>query len=154
MTLQIQRRTACLWLGVSALAAPTVWAASPWVYTGFFSQTALGGYDPVAYFKLDKPVKGNAQFTHAYNGVQWQFAHAAHRDLFVSNPDAYAPQYGGYCAWAVAEGSTASGDPLFWKIVDGKLYLNYDAEVQKRWEKDIPGFIAKADKNWPSVLGR
>ena len=81
-------------------------------------------------------------------------ASAEHRDRFIAEPEAYAPQYGGYCAWAVAQGSTASGDPMFWKIVNRKLYLNYDAEVQKRWEQDIPGFIAKADRNWPSVLGR
>ncbi|WP_210731997.1 YHS domain-containing (seleno)protein [Hydrogenophaga sp. PAMC20947] len=154
MNPEIRRRTAWMLLGASAFVAPMAWAALPAVYTGFFSQTALGGYDPVAFFEMNKPVKGDAQFTHDYSGVHWRFVNAAHRELFAANPQAYAPQYGGYCAWAVAEGSTASGDPMFWKIIDGKLYLNYDAEVQKRWEKDIPGFIAKADKNWPSVLGR
>jgi YHS domain-containing protein len=150
----LRRRSALILLGAGALASQTAWAAEPAVYTGFFSNTALGGYDPVAYFDQKMAVKGRAEFSHEYKGAQWRFASAAHRDLFVAKPEAYAPQYGGYCAWAVADGSTASGDPLFWKVVDGKLYLNYDGDVQKRWEKDIPGFIVKANKNWPSVLGK
>lgn len=154
MTPHIRRRTLAVWLGAGAFATPLAWAASPPVYTGWFSRTALSGYDPVAYFEAGQPVKGDTRFTHEYKGATWQFANAAHRDRFIADPEAYAPQYGGYCAWAVAQGSTASGDPMFWKIVDGKLYLNYDAEVQKRWEQDIPGFINKANKNWPSVLGR
>ena len=154
MTPHIRRRTLAVWLGAGAFATPLAWAASPPVYTGWFSRTALNGYDPVAYFEAGQPVKGDTRFTHEYKGATWQFANAAHRDRFIADPEAYAPQYGGYCAWAVAQGSTASGDPMFWKIVDGKLYLNYDAEVQKRWEQDIPGFINKANKNWPSVLGR
>jgi YHS domain-containing protein len=150
----LRRRTALVLLGAGALASQAAWAAQAAVYTGFFSKTALGGYDPVAYFEQQMPAKGSTEVTHDYNGVQWRFASAAHRDLFAAKPEAYAPQYGGYCAWAVAEGYTASGDPMFWKVVGGKLYVNYDGEVQKRWEKDIPGFIAKADKNWPSVLGK
>ena len=154
MTPHIRRRTLAVWLGAGAFATPLAWAASPPVYTGWFSRTALNGYDPVAHFEAGQPVKGDTRFTHEYKGATWQFANAAHRDRFIADPEAYAPQYGGYCAWAVAQGSTASGDPMFWKIVDGKLYLNYDAAVQKRWEQDIPGFINKANKNWPSVLGR
>jgi hypothetical protein len=75
-------------------------------------------------------------------------------NAFKANPSAFAPQYGGYCAWAVSQNYTASGDPNFWKIVNGKLYLNYDKSVQATWEKDIPGYIAKADRNWPGVLGK
>ena len=154
MRTQIRRRTLAVWLGAGVLGAPVAWAASAPVYTGFFSNTALGGFDAVAYFTMNKPVKGDERFKHEYKGATWRFASAEHRDRFIAEPEAYAPQYGGYCAWAVAQGSTASGDPMFWKIVNGKLYLNYDAEVQARWEKDIPGFIAKGDRNWPSVLGR
>lgn len=150
----LRRRTALVMMASGLLASQLALAAEPAVYTGFFSKTALNGYDPVAYFEQHMPVKGSAEFTYEYLGVQWRFASAVHRDLFVASPASFAPQYGGYCAWAVAEGSTASGDPMFWKIVDGKLYLNYDRDVQKRWEKDIPGFIAKANKNWPSVLGK
>lgn len=71
---------------------------------------------------------------------------------FKTDPQAFAPQYGGYCAWAVAQGYTASSDPQAWRIVDGKLYLNYSEGVQKKWVRDIPGFIVKADTNWPKVL--
>jgi hypothetical protein len=124
------------------------------VYTGTFSNLAVGGYDAVAYFIEGKPVKGDRRFTLDHAGEQWHFASAENRDRFAAAPDRYAPQYGGYCAWAVSQGYTASGDPQQWKIVDDRLYLNYDAEVQKKWLKDIPGFIAKANQNWPAVLGK
>lgn len=123
------------------------------VYTGTFSSLAVGGYDAVAYFKVGRPVQGVAQFSTEYKGATWRFASKENLDAFRANPTAFAPQYGGYCSWAVAQGYTASGDPQVWKIVNGKLYLNYDTSVQAKWEKDIPGFITKADKNWPSVLG-
>lgn len=135
------------------VAAPALAADKP-VYTGFYSDVAVSGHDAVAYFTDHRPVKGDARFTYAYQGAKWQFASAANRDAFAADPARYAPQYGGYCAWAVAQGSTASADPALWKIVDGKLYLNYDADVQKKWERDIPGHIRKADKSWPSVLGK
>lgn len=129
-------------------------ARSPEIYTGLVSGTAVGGYDPVAYFTEGKPVAGNKDIAFAWQGVAWRFASDGNRDKFKENPQAYAPQYGGYCAYAVAEGSTVKGDPKVWKIVDGKLYLNYDSGVQKLWEKDIPGHIAKANRNWPGVLGK
>jgi YHS domain-containing protein len=124
------------------------------VYTGLFSSLAVGGYDTVAYFKVNRPVKGKAEFSMQYKGATWQFESAENLNAFRANPAAYAPQYGGYCAWAVSQNYTASGDPNFWKIVNGKLYLNYDRSVQETWEKDIPGYIAKADRNWPGVLGK
>jgi YHS domain-containing protein len=124
------------------------------VYTGLFSSLAVGGYDTVAYFKESKPIKGKAEFSTEYKGATWRFSSAANLTAFKANPTAFAPQYGGYCAWAVSQNYTASGDPNYWKIVNGKLYLNYDRSVQETWEKDIPGFIAKADKNWPGVLGK
>lgn len=112
---------------------------------------AIRGYDPVAYFTDGKPVKGKAEFTSEHEGAVWRFASAANRDAFAADPLRYAPQYGGYCAWAVSEGYTASTDPDAWKIVDDKLYLNYSRSVQRRWERDIPGRIAKADTNWPQI---
>lgn len=115
---------------------------------------AIRGYDPVAYFTDGAPVKGKGEFSHEWQGVTWKFASAENRDAFASDPEKYAPQYGGYCAWAVKKGTTASIDPQAWKIVDGKLYLNYSLDVQKQWEGDIPGNIAEADKNWPDVLAR
>ena len=129
-------------------------ARSPEIYTGILSATAVGGYDPVAYFTDGKPVEGKRDITHSWKGVTWRFASEKNRDAFKANPAAYAPQYGGYCAWAVSQGYTAKGDPKYWKIVGGKLYLNYDARVQRDWEKDIPGHIVKAEKNWPAVLNK
>jgi YHS domain-containing protein len=122
------------------------------IYTGLFNKVAVSGYDPVAYFTEKKPVKGDAKFTTNYKNAQWNFSSAENRDKFVAAPERYAPQYGGYCAWAVSQGSTASGDPQFWKIVNDKLYLNFDAQVQKKWEANIPSFIQQADSNWPKVL--
>ena len=141
-------------LAAFAMSLTTVNAKSPEIYTGILSKTALGGYDPVAYFKDGKPVKGKSDVTYEWKGVTWRFANEANRDAFKATPEAYAPQYGGYCAFAVAQGSTAKGDPTVWKIVNGKLYLNYDKGVQREWERDVPGNVTKADKNWPSVLGR
>jgi YHS domain-containing protein len=113
---------------------------------------ALKGYDVVAYFIKNKPVKGNKEFQHEWMGATWQFSSASNRDLFAASPTKYAPQYGGYCAFGVSEGHKAPVDPNVWKIVEGKRYLNYDAGVGKEWQKDIPGRIAKADKNWPKVM--
>lgn len=129
-------------------------AAKGPVFTGLFSNVAVGGHDVVAYFTENRPVRGDKRFSFEFKGAAWHFASAVNRDLFVAGPERYAPQYGGYCAWAVSEGSTASADPAFWKIVDRKLYLNYDAQVQKKWENDIAGHIRKADRNWPGVLGK
>lgn len=134
-----------------AFSAPAQ-AAKPEVYTGFLSSLAVNGYDPVAYFTEKKPVMGSSKFTFRYKGATWRFASQANLEKFKAEPAKYAPRYGGYCAWAVSQGYTAKGDPMYWRIVDGRLYLNYSASVQKRWEKDIAGFIAKADKNWPGVI--
>lgn len=113
---------------------------------------AVAGYDPVAYFTDGKAVEGSSEFTTKWQGATWRFASAAHRDQFVADPGKYAPQYGGYCAWAVSQDKTAGIDPEAWKIVDGKLYLNYDEEIQAMWEKDVPGNVRKADANWPHLL--
>ncbi|MEQ8934166.1 MAG: YHS domain-containing (seleno)protein [Amphiplicatus sp.] len=134
-----------------AIATPAA-AADNEVYTGRFSNLAVGGYDPVAYFEEGAPVKGRSDFSYGYMGATWRFSSAENLAAFTAAPDAYAPQYGGYCAWAVSQGYTASGNPKNWSIVDGKLYLNYNDKVQRDWEKDIPGFIAKANENWPGVL--
>jgi hypothetical protein len=114
---------------------------------------AIKGYDPVAYHKNGKPVRGSGEHEFKWKDAKWRFANAEHRDLFEANPKKYAPRYGGYCAWAVSQGYTASVDPKnAWTIVEGKLYLNYNVEVKEKWEKDIPGNIQKADANWPGVL--
>lgn len=115
---------------------------------------AIGGTDPVAYFRQGQPVAGSPQITHRWGNATWQFASAENRNLFVSDPEKYAPQYGGYCAWAVSQGYTAATDPNVWRIVDDKLYLNYNRRVQRSWERDIPGHIDRANRNWPGVLDR
>ncbi len=127
-------------------------AAEAPVYTGFLSSLAVDGHDPVAYFTEGRPVAGSRALESEYNGATWRFASAANKAAFDAEPARYAPQYGGYCAWAVSEGYTAKGDPANWRIVDSKLYLNYNTEVQRTWEKDIPGNIGKADGNWPKVI--
>jgi YHS domain-containing protein len=133
-----------------AVIAPAA-QAEPAIYTGAFSDTALQGYDPVAYFTDGAPVKGSKDFATEYKGATFQFASAANRDVFLADPTAYAPQYGGYCAWAMADGKYAKGDAKYWKIVDGKLYLNFNAGIAKKWNADIPGFIEKADAGWSDL---
>jgi hypothetical protein len=119
----------------------------------FLGSLAVDGYDPVAYFTEGKPVEGKKEFSYDWNGAKWRFASAANRELFAAEPPKYAPQYGGYCAWAVAHNYTADSDPEAWAVVDGKLYLNYDKKVQEKWRQDVPGNIAKADQNWPKLRG-
>jgi len=109
---------------------------------------AIKGYDPVAYFKAGKALKGHESFTFQWHGMTWYFSTKENRDLFATSPGAYAPQYDGYCAWALTESRKAITDPEVWKIVDGKLYLNCSATAYEKWSKDIPGNIKKADKNW------
>ena len=130
---------------------PATASAEPPIYTDLFSDVAVQGHDAVAYFKEGKPVKGSKDFTADYLGAEFRFATAANRDVFLANPEAFAPQFGGYCAWAVSQGYHAKGDARFWKIVDGKLYLNYNASVQEKWEGDIPGFIKSGEENWPRI---
>ena len=115
------------------------------------SGVAIKGYDPVAYFTQSKPVKGSSAFTHQWMNSTWWFASAEDRDEFARNPEKYAPQYGGYCAYGVSQGHTAPIDPEAWTIIEGKLYLNYSKGVQKKWEQDVPGNIVKADRNWPDL---
>jgi hypothetical protein len=112
---------------------------------------ALKGYDATAYFQHGKPVKGSPEFSHTWNGATWHFESAQSRDLFKANPERFAPQYGGYCAWAVSNNYTADIDPNAWKIIDGKLYLNYSKSVQRKWEPEAAKRIADADRNWPGL---
>ena len=127
-------------------------AAKDEIYTKFLSKDGAGGYDVVAYFTDSKPVKGDKQYKTKYKKVNWYFASAGNLDLFKNNPDSYVPQYGGYCAWAVAEGNLYAGDPLLWSVHNDKLYLNYDDDVQKKWVADMERFIVEGDMNWPDIL--
>ena len=146
---------------VRRLAIPALLAATLVLVTSaasaiepVFSTTfggAIRGYDPVAYFTEGRPVEGTSAHRYEWKGAAWSFASAANRAAFEADPEKYAPRYGGYCAWAVSQGYTASIDPEAWRIVDGALYLNYSLDVQERWAKDIPGNIARAEANWPRL---
>jgi hypothetical protein len=117
-------------------------------------QLALRGYDAVAYWTIGQPTQGSTTFEQRWNGAVWRSATAANRDQFAKEPARYAPEFGGYCAYAVGRGYTADGDPNAWRIVDGRLYLIYSKRVQKLWEEDVPGNIAKGRQNWPGVLAK
>ena len=135
---------------ISILVPATAMAVDP--VNSTFLRGAIKGYDPVAYFTQGEPAKGKSAHSHEWMGATWYFDNAQNLELFAADPDKYAPQYGGYCAYAVSQGYTAKIDPDAWKIVDDKLYLNFSLKVQKIWEEDIPGYIAKADVNWPKIL--
>ncbi len=113
---------------------------------------AIRGIDPVAYFTNAAPTMGDAAHQSEWMGATWQFLSADNKALFDGDPEAYAPKYGGYCAYAVSKGATAPTDPEAWTIVEDRLYLNFSTDVREIWSKDIPGNIAKADQNWPGVL--
>ena len=113
---------------------------------------AIRGTDPVAYFTEGRPVQGVQDYAYEWQGVTWLFSSAKHRDLFASNPEAYAPQYGGFCAYGVSQGALVSIVPEAWAIEDGKLYLNFSSDVQQLWQENIPGYISQADKAWPQLV--
>lgn len=126
-----------------------IYASAPVYQT---SRGALDGYDPVAYFTDSKPVPGSDEFTHEWNGATWHFASAQNRDAFRSDPEKYAPQFGGYCAYAVASGYTAKTSPQAWHIEDGKLYFNFDDGVMAEWRSKRQELIAAGERNWPAVI--
>ena len=135
--------TALLSLGTQAVE-PT--------YTALFSNKAIKGYDTVAYFTEGKPVQGSEQYATEYKQATWLFASQKNLELFISKPEKYAPQYGGYCAYAVSQNSTASIKPELFTIVEGKLYLNYNRSINEKWSANKDSFIVQADKNWPELL--
>ncbi|WP_080055795.1 YHS domain-containing (seleno)protein [Spirosoma aerolatum] len=125
----------------------TAWAQQSPVFAP--GGQALRGYDPVAYFIDGKPVPGDSTISYAYQGATWYFASAKNRDMFKADPEKYAPQYGGYCAYGTSQGHKAPTEPDAWTIDNGKLYFNYNKKVQTLWNKDRAGHIQKADTNWP-----
>lgn len=123
--------------------------------TGLFggrTDTAINGYDTVAYFTVGKPVKGLDSLATEWMGAKWKFSTQAHLDLFKADPLKYAPQYGGYCAYGVSQGYLVKVEPDQFTVRDGKLYLNYDADVQAKWSRDIPGYVKAADSRFASLL--
>ena len=142
-----------LGIPVTAIAAEpinTLEKSGLWGYDP--SGIAIRGYDPVAYFTMQKPVAGKDEFATDWMGATWNFSSQEHLELFTADPDKYAPQFGGYCAYGVAENDLVKIEPELWTIVDDKLYLNYDEGVQQLWEKDIPGYIDKANSNFDELL--
>jgi hypothetical protein len=113
---------------------------------------ALDGYDPVAYFTQSRPVLGREDTALEWTGAVWHFASGANRELFRNDPSRYAPQFGGYCAYAVASGYTARTKPEAWKIVDGRLYLNFDLKTRDQWLAQAGDFIERGNRNWPRVI--
>jgi YHS domain-containing protein len=129
----------------------TVAIAADKVYSDWLGR-AIKGYDAVAYHTMGKPVEGDSDFEYEWMGGTWRFASAENRELFKANPEKYAPQYGGYCAYGVSQGYLVKIEPDAWSIVDGKLYLNYSQSVQATWNEDRQGFIDTADKRWPQLV--
>jgi len=137
-----------LWALALAFVSQSVSAVEP-----VFSQDglAIGGYDPVTYFTERRPVWGNSKYSYQWQGANWHFDSKANRGLFVANPEKYAPQYGGYCAYAAAKNSVAPTDPNAWTVRDGKLYLNFSPAVKQRWLQNELGYISRADRAWPRI---
>ena len=151
-------RRLILALSAAALFASSAVFAAPPINTlksGLFggrSDTAILGYDPVAYFTDSKPVKGTDAFAFEWMGAKWKFASQAHLDAFKAAPEKYAPQYGGYCAYGVSQDNLVSIEPDKFTVQGGKLYLNYDADVQAKWLKDPAGYNKLADTKFQALL--
>lgn len=133
-----------------ALVLAPAWAGGTF-QTGWFGNTAVGGYDVVAYFDQGEAIRGSREYTTEWMGAEWRFASADHLAAFEAEPGKYAPQYGGHCAWAAAHGYIASGDPQQWTIVDGRLFLNYNAQVRQKWLPDRHALIERGDAHWPEL---
>jgi YHS domain-containing protein len=133
------------------LTVNTVSAAKP-VNTSFFGNKAIDGYDTVAYHTQKQAVKGSKQFAYEWQGANWWFASAKNRDTFKADPTKYAPQYGGYCAWAAASNKIADTDPELWNLFNGKLYLNYNKKTQSEWQADKVSMVKRGDYNFPKLI--
>lgn len=153
MTLFASKLSRRIFLGaaLSALAVVSIPAVQAGDVTYQSGGIAINGYDPVAYFTMSKPVEGESAHSFEWNGAKWRFANAENLAMFSADPEKYAPKYGGYCAFAVSRGYTASTDPAAWTIVDGSLYLNYSKGVRSQWNSDQAANIVAGDKNWPGL---
>ena len=146
----LTRRTVLGGLAITPFLPTAALAAKPEVFA--VDGLAIRGVDPVAYFKKSVPVRGSANHVATWKGATWQFENAENLAMFQADPEAFAPKYGGYCAYAVSKGGTATTDPEAWTIYEDRLYLNFNLTVRGIWSEDIPGNVAKADANWPGVL--
>lgn len=138
-------------LGLFTAAAGSAMVATSALPSFAKSPLALTGYDPVTYFSGKSPKQGRAEFTAQHRGLTYQFSSSRNRDAFLANPASYAPQFDGYCAYGVSRGYKVGVDPLAYKVVAGKLYVNYSKSVQRTWSRDISGYISKANRNWPGL---
>ena len=127
-------------------------AGSPEINLGYFNKLAVNGYDVMTYWRGGEPLEGNRDITYHYKGATWVFVSKENRDAFAANPDAYAPQYGGYCSYAASLGKVSDVDVHAWRIYKNKLYLNYGLRVRRTWANKIDDNIAKADALWPAPL--
>lgn len=144
-------RTFSLLFVLLLLTVNSVRAESAEIYRSFFNKYAVGGYDTVAYFNQSEALKGKKELNFDYKGATWLFSSEENKQLFITDPIKYSPQYGGYCAYAVAKNDLVSADPEAWRIENSKLYLNYNKDIQKTWEADKINFIELANKNWPTI---
>lgn len=134
-----------------ALVSPGIYAMEP-VYTPWYSDTAIKGYDVVAYFTEGRAVKGEQRFQFRWRDANWLFASAAHLDAFMVDPERFTPQYGGFCAFGVAEGHAIGVDPEQFTVHNGKLYLNFNASVNRKWREHMENYISTADEKWPEMV--
>lgn len=147
----LRRVLAALSLALAAaLALPAPGAAADSVFAP--GGIAIGGYDPVAYFVAGQPQPGSAEHALKWRGVLWYFSSAENMTAFEMNPKGYAPQYGGYCAYALAQGEVAGSDPRSFAIHEGRLYLTQSEGLRARWVKDIATHVAAGDANWRSLF--
>lgn len=137
---------------VGAIAMAPAAAGDAPVYKSFFGQVAIEGYDVVAYFEDHRARQGTSKYSVAWNGAHWQFASPRHKDMFASDPERYAPAYGGFCAYSVAFGHAVKSDPEVFAIVDGRLFLLYSESARAAWADESPSMVAKADQRWPMVV--
>jgi len=143
------------WMASIVLAAGLLTACSDApvsdsVYTSWLDDDALAGYDVVSFYS-GKPLQGNELYQTRYMDADWSFSSRANLDLFKTNPEVFVPQYGGHCAWAMANGKLAKGSPESWHVRDGKLYLNFNSRIKSLWDADIPDHIKQADAFWPKL---
>ena len=139
-----------VFIAAALLFVPTTLQAETFYNVGW-TGVVIKGYDPVAYFTEKMPVKGDKDFEYEWSGTKWRFASAKNLEMFKGDPEKYAPRYGGYCAYGVANGYLVKIEPEAWTVYEGRLYLNYSLKVREQWKEDIPGNIRKADANWPNL---
>ncbi len=155
--MSLQRRAALVGFAILAVGSAAIGlrsvslAQKPAGAVNISGGFAIQGFDPVAFFAEGRPRRGAVAHAHEWQGARWLFVSEANRALFAATPERYAPMYGGFCAYGVASGYKVGIDPNAWAIVDGRLYLNYSMSIQRSWQADVPGYIAKADAAWPSL---